>query len=64
MLLGFHPVSSKKPLVFAGHEEPYVELIKELTPPSDAITSDTDVSVLFRVEGFWDVRSEFEGAEI
>jgi len=34
ILLGFDSVPGKEPLVFAGHEEPYVELMKELTLPS------------------------------
>ncbi len=64
MLLGFSTVQGKKPVFFAGHDEPYVELIKELTPPADAISPETDASVLFRVEGFWDERSEFEALEL
>lgn len=63
-LLGFKQAEGKKPLLFAGHDEPYIELVKELTPPYNAITADTDAAILFRVEGQWDVRSEFEANEI
>jgi hypothetical protein len=64
MLLGFKPAPGKGPVHFAGHDEPYLELVKDLTPPPDAISPATDASVLFRVEGFWDARSEFEGGEL
>ncbi|MBZ6076504.1 hypothetical protein [Microvirga puerhi] len=59
-LLGFRPVPNKDPLYFEGHDEPYLELIKELNPPKNAITADSDTAVLFRIEGQWDDRSEFE----
>jgi hypothetical protein len=64
MVLGFRDVPHKAPLYFDGHDEPYVELVKYLTPPVDAISSDTEAAVLFRVEGFWDVQSEFEAVEL
>lgn len=64
MVLGFKDVPEKGPLLFEGHGEPYVELVKDLTPPANAISSQTDVATLFRVEGFWDERSEFEAAEL
>ena len=38
------------------------ELVKEITPPLNAISEHTDVAVLFRTEGFWDAPSEFETA--
>lgn len=63
-MLGFRSAPGKEPLIFDGHDEPYLELIKDLTPPDNAISSDTDVATLFRVEGFWDARSEFEAVEI
>jgi hypothetical protein len=50
--------------VFAGDGEPFVELIKELKAPADAISIDTDANVLFRVEGFWHVPSAFEAGEV
>jgi hypothetical protein len=62
-MLGFRPASGKEPLLFDGHDEPYIELVKELTPPVNAITPETEASVLFRVEGYWDVRSTFEAVE-
>lgn len=58
-VLGFKP-TNKDVLYFEGHEGGYVELVKELTPPKNAISSRTDTAVLFRVEGFWDTPSEFE----
>jgi hypothetical protein len=64
MLLGFKPAPGKEPVFFAGHDEPYLELVKELTPPGNAISPATDATVLFRVEGFWDACAEFEGGEL
>jgi hypothetical protein len=61
-LLGFELVEDKEPVHFEGHPEPYLELIKYLTPPADAISAETDAHVLFRIEGFWDRPSEFEPA--
>lgn len=59
IILGFRN-AGKKPLYFDGHEEPYIELIKELTPPENAISISTDPAVMFRTEGFWDAPSEYE----
>jgi hypothetical protein len=42
----------RAPFVFSDHE--YVETIKELTPPDDAITIDSDPLVVLRPEGQWD----------
>jgi hypothetical protein len=60
MLLGFKNVEGKKPLYFDGHPEPYIELAKDLTPPANAISANTDSVVLFRTEGFWDAPSKYE----
>ena len=49
-------------MYFEGHEQPYIELVKELTPPDNAISESTDSIVLFRTEGFWDAPSQFEPA--
>ncbi|WP_445504875.1 hypothetical protein [Microvirga sp. G4-2] len=49
--------------MFEGHDEPYIEFIKELTPPQNAITTASDAAVLFRIEGYWDAQSEFEVVE-
>jgi hypothetical protein len=38
--------------VFSDHE--YVETIRELTPPDDAVTIDSDPLVVLRPEGAWD----------
>jgi hypothetical protein len=63
-MLGFKVAAGKEPLLFDGHDEPYIELIKDLTPPHNAISSASDAAVLFRVEGFWDDRSKFEAVEL
>jgi hypothetical protein len=60
MVLGFRNVEGKKPVYFEGHGEPYIELVKELTPPPNAISERTDGNVLFRTEGYWDAPSVFE----
>ena len=60
MLLGFQPVKGKPPIQLEGHEESYIELVKTLTAPDNAITQETDASILFRVEGAWDAPSEHE----
>jgi hypothetical protein len=61
ILFGFKD-AGKKPVYFEGHDEPYIELVKELTPPDNAISESTDSVVLFRTEGFWDAPSRFEMA--
>ena len=61
--LGFKPAPGKEPLYFEGHDEPYIELVKHLTPPKNAITSASDAAILFRIEGYWDAHSEFEAIE-
>jgi hypothetical protein len=60
IILGFKVAEGKQPVYFEGHEEPYIELVKELTPPPNAISEKTDGKVLFRIEGFWDAPSEYE----
>jgi hypothetical protein len=62
VILGFRPVENKPAVYFEGHDEPYVELVKELTPPANAISQKTDSTILFRIEGFWDQPSEYEAA--
>jgi hypothetical protein len=62
MILGFKNAEGKKPVYFDGHEEPYIELVRGLTPPANAISERTDATVLFRTEGYWDAPSEYETA--
>lgn len=62
IVLGFKAVEGKKPVYFDGHDEPYIELIKHLTPPANAISEATDATVLFRTEGYWDAPSKYEMA--
>ncbi len=61
-LLGFKQVADKPPAFYAGHDEPFVELIKELDVPENAITLATDPAVLFRTEGEWDYASKYEAS--
>jgi Acetyltransferase (GNAT) family len=63
-LLGFKNAEGKAPVYFAGHDEPYIELVKYLSPPENAISIDTDATILFRTEGYWDTPSRFEAAEL
>ncbi|MBV8474934.1 MAG: hypothetical protein JO107_09250 [Hyphomicrobiales bacterium] len=58
-LLGFREVAHRPPTL-SGDGEPFLELIKELATPADAISIDTDPNVLLRVEGAWHVPSAFE----
>ena len=60
MILGFKNAEGKRPIFFDGHTEPYIELVRELTPPANAISVSTDPAVLFRIEGFWDAPSKYE----
>jgi hypothetical protein len=62
ILFGFRKAEGKAPVYFDGHPEPYIELVKDLTPPENAISVSSDAAVLFRTEGFWDTPSEFEVA--
>lgn len=59
MVLGFERVEGRPPVVTEGHD-PYVEMIKRLSPPPDAITLESDPKVLFRIEGHWDKPGAFE----
>jgi len=61
-MLGFKSIDGKEPVFFEGHDEPYLELVKHLSVPDNAISERTDATVLFRIEGFWDAPSEFEPA--
>lgn len=58
-LMGFKE-SGKPPATYHGHLEPYIELIRDLDPPDDAIGLDTAANVLFRAEGRWDAASDLE----
>jgi predicted GNAT family N-acyltransferase len=44
--------AGRAPFTFSDHE--YVETIRELTPPRDAVTIDSDPLILLRPEGAWD----------
>jgi len=48
--LRFRKAEGKAPVYFDGHPEPYIELVKELTPPENAISASTDAAILFRTE--------------
>lgn len=58
ILLGFQE-TGKAPALYTGHE-PYVELVKEVEVPENAITMESDAMVLFRTEGAWDTVSKYE----
>jgi hypothetical protein len=60
IILGFKNAEGKAPVYFDGHPEPYIELVRELTPPLNAISASTDAAILFRTEGFWDAPSQYE----
>lgn len=57
-VLGFRIVEGKAPAIY--HGEPHVELIRDLVPPSDAISLASDVAVLFRTEGKWEIPAKHE----
>lgn len=59
VLLGFVPVD-KPGAQFVFDNEPYIELVKELNVPENAITLASDTTVLFRTEGEWDFASKYE----
>jgi len=61
-VLGFRQVADRSPTL-SGDGETFIELVKDLTAPADAISIDTEPNVLFRVEGSWHVPSAFEGGE-
>lgn len=46
------PRQSREAFVFSDHD--YVEIVAETTPPSDALTIDSDPMILLRPEGEWD----------
>jgi hypothetical protein len=54
---GFRNVD-KQPVWY--HNEAYYELVKYLDVPSDAIGPESEVKVLFRVEGKWDQPGKYE----
>ena len=58
-VLGFREVAGR-PVVQTGDHEPYLELVKELSVPSDAISLQSEPKLFFRTEGFWHVPSAFE----
>jgi hypothetical protein len=58
MHFGFQNVPGKASVEY--HGEKYVELMRQLDVPANAITSDTEVAVLFRTEGEWDTPAKYE----
>lgn len=61
-ILGFKEMEGKAPVLFEGHGDPYIELVKHLSVPSNAISERTEATILFRTEGYWDAPSEYESA--
>jgi hypothetical protein len=62
-VLGFRQIADRPPTL-SGDGEPFLELVKDLPVPADAISIDTEPNVLFRVEGSWHVPSAFEGGDL
>ena len=58
MHFGFKDVPGKPPVEY--HGEKYVELVRELDVPPDAIGPATETAVLFRTEGEWDTPAKYE----
>ena len=58
MHFGFRDVPGKPAVEY--HGEKYIELVRQLDIPSNVITSDTEVAVLFRTEGEWDTPAKYE----
>lgn len=58
---GFKENISKEPVIYKNGFA-YKELVKDLSPPPDAITEATEIPVLYRIEGAWDVPARFEKA--
>lgn len=48
-----------RPVLKPDHDEPYVELIKHLEVPREAITLDSTPNVMSRIEGAWDAPATF-----
>jgi predicted GNAT family N-acyltransferase len=59
-LFGFRPVEGRPPFLIAGHDEPYIELVRHLDVPDDAITPQSDANRMFRIEGRWDEPTPIE----
>ena len=57
ILLGMKRVEKPAASYFG---EDYVELVKELDVPGNAITAESDVETLFRTEGAWDCKGRYE----
>lgn len=57
--LGFRINREKAPVEYENGQA-YYELIKDLSVPSNAITEQSEVAILYRVEGQWDTPSQFE----
>lgn len=57
IILGMKLVN-KPAATYFGEE--YVELVKDLDVPKDAITSDSSVELLFRTEGTWERAGRYE----
>ncbi len=60
--LGFRQVSDRPPTLSADGEA-FVELVRDLSVPGDAISIDTEPKVLLRVEGAWNVPVAFESGD-
>lgn len=59
-MFGFRLIEGKLPLKFAGDPADYLELVKELNVPENAITMNSNAFVMSRTEGKWDFNSPSE----
>ena len=60
-MLGFE-ISEKAPTEFHGHEEGYLELIKEIPLRNDAVSLSASSAFMFRQENSLDVPNSYEVA--
>lgn len=59
-MLGYKINRNKPAFQVAGHDGEYFELVKELPALNSALTENSDVKVLSRIEGDWDSPSPLE----
>ncbi len=59
-LLGFEVVGGKKPFLSTISNEPYFELVKELSAHPSTINLASPAAIMERVEGFWQTPVSYE----
>lgn len=58
-VLGFRNADKPAATYFS---EPYVELVRDLEVPANALSGASPIEMLFRIEGTWDMPGKYEGA--